>query len=357
MHHPRRAVSACLILLTSMLLTISNVALPQNFDVVRNSVDPRSDIGRTLRFELAEDLTIGGEPEREHEVFGTISGVVVDSQGNIYVLDHGNCRVHVYYQNGEFSHSFGWKGNGPGELSFPTCLAIDNREHLIVADMSTLEFFDTFGGYITSIRIDQSSIIRSVAVDGNDNLYISSFDILKQNIIHKYSAEGEHLASFCKSFAAGEDIDLRIESTFAGGYIDIDDNDVIYFTQMLPYEIRKYTTEGRLLRRILRENSFMRSPEEYVKIDGENMEFTLPVFSSSILVCENDIIINTVHNTSRSDDDPSTSIIDVFDAGGRLLASRSMDRPIKLAFSDRQSRVYAIDNSDYPKVIRYKVLF
>jgi len=326
-------------------------AFSEGVVVVRNASDCFKD--DPVEVELIEDLVLGDGKDEVSEILGMISDVCVDSDKNIYVLDYSNRRVVVYDSFGVVQRSFGRSGQGPGEFSNPLAMAMDLNDRIAVADAGKVQIFDRSGRYLRSFKVGIPGMIRDITVDGEGNYYISSFDVLKQNIIHKYDAEGDYVTSFCKSFAFGKDVDLRIESTFAGGYIALDRIGGIVFSQMIPYEIRKYSSEGELLVRIIRENKFMKAPEDYVKVKGESMEFSMPPLSSSVAVLPDGFILNTVSIPSQ-DENHSTTVIDVFDADGRLRSSIGSDRSLRFACMDDQSRLYAVDNSDLPMVIRYR---
>lgn len=66
---------------------------------------------------VQEDLRIGameGQPELQ---FGQISGMDVDSDGRIFVIDQQASEVRVFGPSGEFIAAMGKQGSGPGELS------------------------------------------------------------------------------------------------------------------------------------------------------------------------------------------------------------------------------------------------
>lgn len=80
---------------------------------------------RTLDWSMDSVFAVGGEedgPEAFARVFET--GIGVDAAGNLYVLDSGNYRVHVFDGAGVFVRSVGGQGGGPGEFRFPSDLAV-----------------------------------------------------------------------------------------------------------------------------------------------------------------------------------------------------------------------------------------
>lgn len=80
------------------------------------------------------DLAIGQEDGDEPYTFGRISGVEMDAAGRIYVLDNQAAEVRVFDTAGRHVETFGQRGEGPGELQDPCCLAIGPGNRLWVRD-------------------------------------------------------------------------------------------------------------------------------------------------------------------------------------------------------------------------------
>src|SRR5438477_440189 len=62
------------------------------------------------------------------------SGVAVDGQGNIYVVEQENHRVQKLSAAGEPLAQWGRQGRGPGEFDGPSAVAVDEQGNLYVAD-------------------------------------------------------------------------------------------------------------------------------------------------------------------------------------------------------------------------------
>ena len=60
-----------------------------------------------------------------------------------------------------------------------------------------------------------------MVVTTSGHVFLSSFQIWGQKVIHKFSRDGDLLLSFCDSYAAGGDEDFRVEQVYAGGAIGI----------------------------------------------------------------------------------------------------------------------------------------
>ena len=61
-------------------------------------------------------------------------GIAVDSDDNLYVVDHFNDRVQQFDSAGTFVTKWGTSGNGNGEFDGPVGIAVDNSDHVYVSD-------------------------------------------------------------------------------------------------------------------------------------------------------------------------------------------------------------------------------
>ncbi len=65
--------------------------------------------------ELEELWRIGG-PDDEENLLGVVDRILADDEGNLYLLDIQLVEVLVYDADGEYVHSLGKQGDGPGEM-------------------------------------------------------------------------------------------------------------------------------------------------------------------------------------------------------------------------------------------------
>lgn len=88
-------------------------------------------------WQVEEDLRIGVATGEAAYQFGEVTGIDTDSEGRIYVLDSQASEIRVFDPHGEFLHSFGRPGEGPGELSRSArSLFIGRGDTLFVPDGS-----------------------------------------------------------------------------------------------------------------------------------------------------------------------------------------------------------------------------
>ena len=102
-----------------------------------------------IQFSFGENGTNNGQ-------FDLPWGVTVDREDNIYVADWRNDRVQKFTMNGEFIMSVGVSGEGPGELKRPSGVAVDRQGVIYVADWGNerVQIFDAEGKFIRVLQGD-----------------------------------------------------------------------------------------------------------------------------------------------------------------------------------------------------------
>jgi len=124
--------------------------------------------------------------------------VAVDSHGDIYLTDTGNCLIKKYNQKGELLKQFGSKGSGDGQFQEPVGLVLDSEGNILVADTwnqrvqrfkpdgTFIDKFDVSGWYGNNIREPY------LTVDSSDKIYLTDSS---QEKILVYDLKGGKLIS------------------------------------------------------------------------------------------------------------------------------------------------------------------
>ena len=112
-----------------------------------------------------------GEP---WEVFGQVSHVAFDSDGNLYVFDgnigptsSGDVRILVFDVAGAIQHEFGSPGEGPGEFNQPTGVAVLRDGTIVVSDAGHrgYQLFGPSGVFLRSVRLQGVPVPGSILAD------------------------------------------------------------------------------------------------------------------------------------------------------------------------------------------------
>jgi DNA-binding beta-propeller fold protein YncE len=182
-------------------------------------------------------------------------GVAVDSSGNVYVTDTGNDRVQKFSNSGTFIRSWGsfcdtFGGNEcNGKFDFPQGIALDSIDRVYVVDTSN-DRIQKFGNTGTFIRKwgssgdgnGQFSEPSHVAVDtrsGQQTVFVSDFD---NHNIQKFTNTG----SFIKKW--GSDGSGNGQFRHPEG-VAVDKSGNVFVVDENNHRIQKFTNTGGFIRK------------------------------------------------------------------------------------------------------------
>ncbi|MGB1928831.1 MAG: NHL repeat-containing protein [Mariniblastus sp.] len=158
----------------------------------------------TLEGELIEERTIGGVNGRGPGEFGFLTDAVQDSLGNIYISEYGDYdRIQKFTPSGDYVYEWGEHGEGPGQFQRPQGLAMDENDHLWVADASNgrIQIFDVSGNEPKFIRtwgkmgseVGELSYPYEIILDGEGHVYVCEFG---NHRIQKFDLNGKSLGTW-----------------------------------------------------------------------------------------------------------------------------------------------------------------
>jgi hypothetical protein len=141
-----------LILNFSFLLS-QKIETQDGITIVHN--DKVGEWGEHPKVKLELIQTIGGlDVEDENLAFSSPSDIVLDSTGNMYILDRASNRIQKLDSEGKFITSLGRSGQGPLEFQSPCSLDIDSENNLYVFDVRNrrIQIFSSQGEFIKTIK-------------------------------------------------------------------------------------------------------------------------------------------------------------------------------------------------------------
>jgi hypothetical protein len=105
---------------------------------------------------VEEVLSIGSVEGDIVYQFGTIAGVDVDAEGNVYIADQQAQDVRVFDATGQYVRTLGGPGSGPGEMGRGVTGVFVAGGEVLVPDLGNqrIDRFDTEGASIGSQRLD-----------------------------------------------------------------------------------------------------------------------------------------------------------------------------------------------------------
>jgi len=130
------------------------------FEYAPVPLDARAD--RVIETEY--DLVLGADLSVPQQVFYRVSGVVPDSEGNIWVSDQGNRHVKVFDPSGAHVRTIGQEGQGPGEFQRLFYSAIAGGHFLAMADTRRLSLWTLDGEHVRDMQL-MKSLTRFAGVE------------------------------------------------------------------------------------------------------------------------------------------------------------------------------------------------
>ncbi len=284
--------------------------------------------------------------------FGHISGIDTDTSGNIYVGDTGLYRILKFSSRGQFLHSFG-NGNGMelGEFMDLRGIAVDKDNNLFVADfdMQRITIFQEDGTLLRTI--ETSMMPYKLVIDKEGAFYVigrpSSFE---GPLIHKYDASGQFVLAFCDREGVHD-----LESGNMGR-IAIDRDQNIYYALPYPYEIRKFSPNGKLLATIERPDAGLGSPME------KTSPRIISCASKGLAILPDGKIANIFFRFIDHQSNEKEAYFDLFSPKGELLLTAPLsddcidhyrERSLYHFHADKDGYVYLDQFDFYPSIVKF----
>jgi sugar lactone lactonase YvrE len=148
--------------------------------------------------DLLTARTLGGVPGHAPGQFGLVTDAVQDSRGCYYVAEYGEYdRIQKFSPQGEFLFQWGGHGSQPGQFVRPQNLAVDQHDHVWVADACNhrVQVFDATGSSARLVRMwgvegsdpGQLRYPYDLLLDGEGHVYVCEFG---NHRIQKFTLDG-----------------------------------------------------------------------------------------------------------------------------------------------------------------------
>lgn len=325
-------------------------------EVVENPKKPAPPKGTLSKMTLKEDFSLG-EGESEEEMFGELTSIDVDSDGNIYILDRKDKKVKIFDSAGKFLRKFGKDGQGPGEMNLPITIQIISNDELVVSDAlnQRLMFYSLEGEF----KREMSTALKATGF--TLPLFDSQGNILGQQIVpteeklmrevRKYDSELNSLFTVA-SIDNTNIVQGKINPFQVVIFYQLGKDNAIYCSNPDAYEIKVLNTEGKMVRRILKdydsvkvtekdkEDFFERVPEIAGPIK-DRIEFpkVYPAYQNFTIDEEWRLFVRTFEKGKEEGE----FFFDVYDVDGRYIA--------KIPFKGeprvwKGKKLYAIDETE-----------
>ncbi len=128
------------------------------------------------------------------------TSVALDRVGRVYVADEWLNRISIFDADGKFLGKWGIPGAGDGELNRPAGLAFDREENLNIVDSANnrVQKFTKEGTYLAKFGEEgsgegQFNMPWGITTDNRGDVYVAGW---KNHRVQKFSPDGIFLASF-----------------------------------------------------------------------------------------------------------------------------------------------------------------
>ncbi|GEM_PF-2967266 len=204
--------------------------------------------------------------------FSYIDGLGEAKNGTIWVSDAfpGWGRVVRYNPLTDEATVVGAPGEGPGEVSSTTIIAIDPDGNVAVYDIgrSSIELYSPTGAPVRRIRLPlRVTWVKGFAILPSGDFVLSGGVVGVNSAIHQFSREGRFLRSWGES-AQADDWEARMVGT--GGALHALPDGSLLYSEGAPHRISHYvpTNEGWSERPIAAFPDLIDAPRDAVIVEG-----------------------------------------------------------------------------------------
>jgi hypothetical protein len=305
--------------------------------------------GERPRLTLTQVRRIGSEAG-EHDAFGRIMSVALDSRGRVLVADDQNHRVAVFGADGRFAGYAGRKGEGPGELESPWRVVVDAQDSIFVWDSNNarVSVFAPDLRFRRSFTLPPQWLVTSMDFLPDGRLLIAAYGKGEPGGLHVVSRAGRRERTFGPR---PPDVDLSgYEGSLLGGSADLAGATIAYSNKS-PYEITFFDLSGRTRSRCTGSRRWTTAPTAVVRLsrNAAALEWNRFVHSSRIVGLGNGFFLNQVIDPVED-----RTYFDLLTADCRLLRRVPFEDPLNIA-AQAGSRLAAVQTLEYPEVVVYEV--
>ena len=219
--------------------------------IVRNPLEPIFGMEVAI---LEKELTIGAVEGASETIFAEVSGVAVSEDGRIYVLDATECRIQVFDSQGNFLSSIGRKGQGPGEMQNPRSIQVTPQSEIMVRDLQgdRILFYTLEGEFLRDVLTVQWGNLSKPLIDSQGGI-IADYSIPGQVFRRELSKFDPRLDTLFTIHNL-ELFELPVMKAFFPEFFwQVTKDDWIIWGFSTRYELQILDTEGRLLKKIVKE--------------------------------------------------------------------------------------------------------
>jgi len=365
----RKAIGVILSLFLALVvynpLQGQKIKTTDGVQVVENGKTPKPPKDSLTKLVFEEEIAVG-DSEIEEEMVGQPGYMDVDNKGTMYIVDMEASNVKVFDRTGQFVRAIGKKGEGPGEFSVPLGIIITPNNELLVEDLMNrrLSYFSLDGEFLRNEVLERSLSTLNVVMDSKGNFMARELMMEGNQLffeLKKYDKDLNPMFVLDKAEfqnpMQGNFNPFGVLAVYIFGH-----NDEIYYGDGKDYEIKIYTPQGKLIRKILKKHDPIKiTKEDEDRILNEipdmgpgfkqGMKFPeyFPAYEFFALD-EGDRLIVRTYKKGKNEGE---YVLDIFDQKGRYVAqipTRVNSRVWK------NNKAYSIEDTEegYKVIKRYR---
>lgn len=327
--------------LVGLLLAASGVHAQESV-VVRPS-------GSRMQLRLEEILSIGSM-SGEHDAFGNVTGVALDSRGRIVVADDLGHHFKVFAPSGTHLATVGRKGEGPGEFSSPWTISTGPGDSVVVWDFqrSLISVFSPEYDWVRDVRVSSAWLVNSMVPRSDGTLVVAAYGRGERLPVKVLSSDGTILRR------GGVPIDAPnlygFEDSLLGGYLTQSDAGYVHTTKS-PYLLSFLDDELNPVRVCHGPRGVTTDPTDVLDVTarGVGIRWSEYVHAVSVLALGDGVFLNTI-----LDPVADRRTLHVVTDRCELKAEMETDLPIIPYFVQGDSLV-AVRTHGYDEIVIYRL--
>lgn len=310
----------------------------------------------------------------KEEILLKVRDVEADKKGNIFVLDDGDNRIKKFASNGHFIKSAGGKGEGPGELLYPSFLTLDDEGKIYVGEIvgHRLLEFDSQLNFVKQIKLstprgcsdifvhsDMFICLHDIVLVGDKYFYIFS---KHEKLINSFFEKTHKYAPKMKSYSeiihnVGTFFYFLSRANFKNGKIAF-----TYMRPENPYTVYILDLEGNVIK-TLQNKIKDYDPKEYYNFaknydprkDRGKKKIDFDMFGiRGLHFTKEEFLIIQIEKASK--DGKIEYFLDIFTPEGKLLFNHYAFNE-RIFSVDHENNVYTLaENEEQVSVIKYKLI-
>ncbi|KAG4076721.1 hypothetical protein HA402_002008 [Bradysia odoriphaga] len=160
--------------------------------------------GSTLHVTLKSSMILSTSFGFDGQGDGQVSrpwGLCVDKDGNVIVADRRNNRIQVFYPDGSCKLIFGEKGSGNGQFDLPAGISTDPQNRIVVVDKDNhrIQIFTAAGNFVLKFGsygkdCGQFQYPWDVAINSKGEMLVTDS---RNHRIQLFNPDGHFISRFC----------------------------------------------------------------------------------------------------------------------------------------------------------------